>query len=298
MVLASTPKPRAPAHHKKRHGGHHKTSKQYVKTYWPYLPMLLLVLTGFLFNTLWEAHSHVLGQTSVITQQSLLEETNLDRLQHGRIALSLNSDLNKAAQEKASDMAIRDYWSHTTPEGQQPWQFIQAAGYRYTAAGENLAYGFDSGAEAVAGWMRSSGHRDNLLNAGYKEVGFGIAESAHFQNEGRQTVVVAMYATPDTDTISLMPPTEVAMPHVLSSHTVSRADILAAGNVNVSGIGIALSVLITIGAISFVYRHGRLWRRFLVRGEHFIIQHPLLDIVLVGVVVTAFVLTRTSGVIH
>ena len=49
----------------------------------------------------------------------------------------------------------------------------------YHVAGYILAH---SGAKAVAGWMRSSGHRDNLLNAGYKEVGFGIAESAHFQN--------------------------------------------------------------------------------------------------------------------
>jgi len=332
----------AKPHHKKRHGHHHKVSKHYAKTYWPYLPMLLIVGVGILLNTLWSTKNAVLSYATSVSATTLLQETNVQRSQNGRSALALNNQLSQAAQEKANDMSTRDYWSHITPEGQQPWQFISAAGYRFSYAGENLAYGFDSSAHAVAGWMNSAGHRENLLSGNYTDVGFGFANSPNYQNNGEQTIIVAMYAAPAKKiatapapvtpkpkketptpapataapvTTPTPPPvapetqaaptetprvptqaTEQPAPKDLQQQNVSRIDVLTVGNTEWAVL--TASALITIGAITLVYRHGRMWRRFLTKGERFIIKHPLFDIALTAAVVAAFLLTRTTGFIH
>jgi hypothetical protein len=127
---------------------------------------------------------------------NLLSATNQARLSNGVGSLSNNAKLNNAAQAKANDMATRNYWSHNTPEGNPPWVFITNAGYSYSRAGENLAYGFATSADTVDGWMNSPAHRENVLNAGYSEVGFGIVNAPNYNNSGNETLVVAMYAAP------------------------------------------------------------------------------------------------------
>ena len=72
----------------------------------------------------------------------LLAENNASRAANGLGAFSLNSQLNNSAQAKAQNMADNNYWAHVAPDGTQPGIF-EAAGYTYSAAGENLAYGFD-----------------------------------------------------------------------------------------------------------------------------------------------------------
>jgi uncharacterized protein YkwD len=342
MVLAHQPKSPPTLHDKKRHGQHHKPNRHYAKTYWPYLPMLLIVVLGFALNTLWSAKSKVLSYATSVSQTSLLQETNIQRGAQSRGALALNGVLSKAAQDKANDMAARNYWSHATPEGTQPWQFITAAGYNYTTAGENLAYGFDTSSAAVAGWMNSPGHRANLLNSDFKEVGFGIANNPNYQGDGEQTIIVAMYAAPEQAAAAApvaAAPTPKAKPAVTSpapagqpaaastpvqsapgpaaqntptaasaspvpqqtivplrAQNVSRIDVLTDGNVQ--WLILATSVLVSLGAISFVYRHGRLWRKYLTEGEHFVIRHPVFDTAIVAMVVVTVLLTRTSGIIH
>jgi cysteine-rich secretory family protein len=212
MVLASLPKHRPTAHDKKRLGQHHKPSKHYAKTYWPYLPMLLVVLSGFILNMTWNVGRSVLGYATNVGVSSLLQETNIQRSQNSQGALSLNSQLSQAAQAKANDMAARNYWSHVSPDGMQPWTFISNAGYDYTSAGENLAYGFDSSSAAVAGWMNSPSHRANLLNSGFSEVGFGMANAANYQDAGEQTIIVAMYASPQKAAAPQTAQTGVAPP--------------------------------------------------------------------------------------
>lgn len=346
MTLAQIPKSEPNAHEKKRRGHHHKASKHYTKTYWPYLPMLLIVLLGFVVNSLLSSANHVLSYATNVDTSSLLQETNIQRSQNARDALALNGYLNQAAQAKANDMAARDYWSHTTPEGTQPWQFISSTGYVFTYAGENLAYGFDTSAATLAGWMNSSGHRANVLKAEYTEVGFGIANAVNYQQGGEQTIIVAMYATPKkaapaptpapakptpvtpapetpkpadpTPVASTTPePTPAPAPSTVTTPTkptsttetpaipntesltpqnVSRIDVLTNGNAEWAIM--TLSTLITIGAISLVYRHGKVWRKYLVRGEHFIIHHPVFDVVTVALIVTSVVLSQTTGFIH
>ena len=146
--------------------------------------------------------SSVLAYATNISVNGLQESQNAMRSQNGSSQLALNSKLATAAQNKANDMAARNYWSHNTPEGNEPWVFISNAGYSYQQAGENLAYGFDSSSAVVQGWMDSPSHKANLLDPDYSEIGFGIANSANYQDRGPQTIVVAMYAMP----ASALPP--------------------------------------------------------------------------------------------
>lgn len=202
MALATRRKP--PSHSKKRTGAHHRTGPHYLKTYLPYLPLLLIVTIGLAINSILLTPARVLGDQTNITVTGLFADTNQQRASSSETALNLNSQLNSAAQAKANDMVSRDYWSHTTPDGQQPWSFITAAGYTYQAAGENLAYGFDSSDAVIAGWMNSAEHKANILSTSYKDVGFGIASSQNFVGTGPEIVVVAMYGAPqETNAVSI-----------------------------------------------------------------------------------------------
>jgi uncharacterized protein YkwD len=101
-------------------------------------------------------HTGVLAYATTMSVSELLTSTNQQRNANSVAGLSLNTRLNSAAQAKANDMVARDYWSHNTPDGQEPWVFFDAAGYTYHKAGENLAYGFSNAANTVTGWIRLS----------------------------------------------------------------------------------------------------------------------------------------------
>ncbi len=168
-----------------------------------YLPSLLILAAAFSIHSVpasgapkFLSNNSVLSYATSMSTGELLSQTNNQRSQNGVGGLNLNSKLNSAAQSKANDMVARDYWSHVTPTGEQPWVFIAAAGYSYVTAGENLAYGFDNAADTVTGWMNSPPHRENLLNAAFKDVGFGFANSTNFVDTGEQTIIVAMYGAP------------------------------------------------------------------------------------------------------
>lgn len=196
VVATKTKKPRHTPTHRKRHGLHQRRSHHFTKTYWPYIPLLLIVGLGMFLNTLLAGHGSVLSYATEMSPSGLLTSTNQARAQNSLGSLAINSQLTQAAQAKANDMVARNYWSHTTPDGKDPWVFITAAGYTFQTAGENLAYGFSTSGDTVTGWMNSPGHRANILNTTYREVGFGIANAPDYQSNGEETVVVAMYAEP------------------------------------------------------------------------------------------------------
>lgn len=194
---------RTAVHHHKRHGHHQKRTKHFLQTYAPYVPLLLIVLTGLAFTSYWKprtAHAGVLAYATEMSSSALLSGTNQQRINNGLPSLNINSKLASAAQAKANDMASRNYWSHNTPEGNPPWVFITNAGYSYTTAGENLAYGYNTSSDTIAAWMASQGHRDNILKSSYTEVGFGFTNAPSYTGADSsphpQTIVVAMYASP------------------------------------------------------------------------------------------------------
>lgn len=90
--------------------------------------------------------------------------------------VTLNTELRAAARGHATDMGERGYFDHVSPEGTEPWDRTAAAGYRGGGAqGENIAAGYATAAEVMAGWMDSPGHCSNILDASYNELGVGLA---------------------------------------------------------------------------------------------------------------------------
>lgn len=291
------------------HAHHDKTGKRrakhFLKVYAPYIPLLLILASGFLvaFNpSLKPLDSRVLSYAVNVSSDSLLQATNQQRTKRNLNALTTNAQLTRAAQAKAEDMAALDYWSHTTPDGEEPWYFIQKAGYTYSKAAENLAYGFDSSTDTITGWMNSAEHRANLLDSQLRDVGFGIARSPDYQHEGPQTIVVALYGTPAetrapaaSSTVTPPAPTDTlsAPPR---PQKISVAQSLSGGLL--PWINFAAGVLIGVIIVYLLTKHGRRLHRSLRRGEKFILHHPLLDITLVALLGLAVILTRTTGIIH
>lgn len=104
--------------------------------------------------------------------------TNAERTAAGCEELSIDERLRTAARGHSTDMAERDYFSHTTPEGDSPSDRAREAGFP-SGVGENIAMGYPTPKAVMDGWMGSDGHRDNLLNCGYTVIGVGLAYDGH-----------------------------------------------------------------------------------------------------------------------
>ncbi|WP_236790788.1 CAP domain-containing protein [Amycolatopsis sp. GM8] len=111
--------------------------------------------------------------------QQILALVNQQRATAGCGALTEDSRLGTAAQKFSEDMADRDYFSHTTPDGVTFDQRIKAAGYPSPAA-ENIAKGSTTAAQTMTLWMNSDGHRRNILNCSYKKLGVGLDKSGWY----------------------------------------------------------------------------------------------------------------------
>ncbi|MDL2363622.1 MAG: CAP domain-containing protein [Patescibacteria group bacterium] len=302
MAIATKTKKRPTAHAKKRVAKHHRQSKPYLKAYWPYIPMIIIFGVGLLLNSLW-AQGNVLGTSVNYGAGKLLLRTNEARITRQENALTLDNQLSQAAQAKAEDMVAHNYWSHDSPQGKTPWSFITASGYPYVAAGENLAYGFDSADQTISGWMNSEDHKANILNETYSNVGFGVAQAKNYLGKGQQTIVVAEYGRPvdaaANITFTVPEPALVAgvtTKREIDARPVSRIQLLTQGKAAWSAI--ALSAFAGAALTLFIVRHGLRLRRLIVRGEVYVAHHPYMDITLALLITVAFLLTRTSGIIR
>jgi len=114
---------------------------------------------------------------SNLTKAGVIEETNKKRLENNRRALSENKKLSEAAQAKLEDMFEKQYFDHISPGGEGPADLAENANYEYLMVGENLALGnFENDAALVQAWMESPGHRENILTAGYTEIGIAVGK--------------------------------------------------------------------------------------------------------------------------
>jgi uncharacterized YkwD family protein len=94
--------------------------------------------------------------------------------------LTYNWELSRVARYKSEDMRDNSYFSHTSPVYGSPFQMIKAFGITYRTAGENIARGQRTPEEVVNAWMNSSGHRANILNPSFTEIGVGYAASGNY----------------------------------------------------------------------------------------------------------------------
>lgn len=153
----------------------------------------LILLVQFLsFGSI--SSQNVLGYGTDINKDTIISLTNQERSSKGLTTLKENALLDSSATYKGEDMFSKDYWSHFAPDGTSPWYFFKKVGYNYSWAGENLARDFSTSAGVIAGWMASQGHRDNMLNPSFTEIGISV-QNGTLQGE-QTTLVVEHLATP------------------------------------------------------------------------------------------------------
>ncbi|HEX8345837.1 MAG TPA: CAP domain-containing protein [Actinoplanes sp.] len=116
------------------------------------------------------------GDTALET--AVVTLVNEERSAAGCRALTTDAKLTAAARAHSADMAARGYFSHTTPEGVQFSTRITDAGYRWSGAGENIAKGQRTAREVMTGWMNSAGHKANILNCSFTDIGVGVVADA------------------------------------------------------------------------------------------------------------------------
>jgi len=123
-------------------------------------------------------------------ENTLLNMINHIRVSEGLSPLNLNQSLISVARHRALDMIERDYFSHVTPDGKSIYDVLADFGISYQGSGENIQYcsppGWKPVEDFVSTWMSSTGHRENILNAGYNQVGIGVVDG----NNKRVAVVI------------------------------------------------------------------------------------------------------------
>ncbi len=158
--------------------------------------ILIFAIFNFGVRILHREFPNVLGYATDIRVDQLLSGTNAQRSAAGIGPLTLNMTLSQAAAAKAQDMFANNYWAHNSPQGKTPWNFIQAAGYKYTVAGENLAKNFATSQGVIDAWMASPTHKENIVKPGYRDVGFAIVNGVLGGEE--TTLVVQMFGAGET----------------------------------------------------------------------------------------------------
>lgn len=124
-----------------------------------------------------------LDATPVSAEHEVFRLTNEERAEAGLHALTWDDALFQSARGHSLDMATNNYFEHDGQDGRDPSQRMLDAGYAFIPYGENIAYGYPTPEAVVAGWMGSTGHRNNILNASACDLGVGLA--THDNTHGR-----------------------------------------------------------------------------------------------------------------
>lgn len=142
----------------------------------------------FLIQLLWIIpHTNIF---SSVLSNVLVDLTNTDRQNNNVAVLQKSLLLEKAARAKVEDMAQNGYFSHISPKGKTPWQWLDEVGYKYKYAGENLAVNFYESIDVEKAWMNSASHRKNILNGNYTEIGIAATVGTYKNN---QAIFIVQY---------------------------------------------------------------------------------------------------------
>ncbi len=135
------------------------------------------------------------ADSSNLSINGVLVATNKERVLKQFPALKLNTKLNKAAELKLLDMFTNQYFQHVSPGGVGVSDLVRKAGYEYIVVGENLALGnFGGDIQVVTAWMNSPGHRANILDSRYQEIGIAVGKGMY--NGREQWIAVQHFGKP------------------------------------------------------------------------------------------------------
>lgn len=155
--------------------------------------VMKMALVGYLFLAYPEG-----AKMSEDLINKVLILVNQDREKNNLCDLSMNPSLKASAQKKADDLIGKGYFSHTSPDGRKPWDFIDRGQYRYLFVGENLAMNFSTAASVHNALMNSPSHKKNILHDRYEDIGIAMAVG---MIDGKKTnVLVQFFGTTKTAT--------------------------------------------------------------------------------------------------
>jgi len=129
------------------------------------------------------------SETQISKAEMILKLVNQERSKAGVPALTLSTKLTDIANTKAQDMADKNYFSHDSPTYGSPFDMLKHFGVSYSYAGENIAAGQKSAQEVMQSWMNSSGHKANILNKNYTQLGVGYTEGGQYGTEWVQLFI-------------------------------------------------------------------------------------------------------------
>jgi len=243
-----------------------------------------MILIQFAYNMhSGSATPKVLGYATMMSSDTLLGSTNDYRAKAGLAPLKQNDTLAHAAQAKADDMIHQNYWNHIAPDGTTPWAYFQKFKYKYSSAGENLAYGFSTSEQVVNAWMNSAEHRANVMG-NFAEVGFGYANGDDYQH-GKNTVVVAFYGLPDTADVHVAGATTG---EAYNSLRPAGSEHTAMGPTHISGVTSIISgnapwasyaslALVGAAVMGFLVTHLETLRLGWHNAKRYAVLHPAVD---------------------
>jgi uncharacterized protein YkwD len=139
------------------------------------------------------------GNAYVLTRAGIIADTNLQRKENGGLKpLAENAILDEIAARRLEDMFAKQYFAHVSPSGSSAITVASSVGYVHLAIGENLALGdFNGDNGVVTAWMNSPGHRENILNTHYTQIGVAAREGIF---EGEDTwLAVQIFGRPASD---------------------------------------------------------------------------------------------------
>ena len=133
-----------------------------------------------------------------LTQGATITLTNNERIKQNLLALQEDKELDAAAEAKLEDMFTQQYFEHVSPQGNGPGYVVSQAGYSYLVTGENLAMGnFTDDSALLAAWMASPGHRANILNTGFVDIGVAVGQGV--MNGQRVWLAVQEFGAPSSE---------------------------------------------------------------------------------------------------
>jgi len=113
-------------------------------------------------------------------EEEVVRLTNEKRRANGLKELTINWELSRIARYKSQDMHDLKYFSHTSPTYGSPFTMIKNFGLTYKSAGENIAMGQSTPKEVVEAWWNSEGHRANMLNSSFTQIGVGYVSNGKY----------------------------------------------------------------------------------------------------------------------
>ena len=129
------------------------------------------------------------SEEQISQAELILKLVNQERSKAGVPALTLSQQLTDIANTKAKDMADKNYFSHQSPTYGSPFDMLKRFGVSFSYAGENIAAGQKSAQEVMQSWMNSSGHKANILNKNYTQLGVGYTTGGQYGTEWVQLFI-------------------------------------------------------------------------------------------------------------